>query len=290
MKVVAVIPVFNEADTLGEVIDRTRVHVDEIIVVDDGSSDGSVEIAKERGVVVLENIVNRGLGVSVQRGFSKAVEIGADIIVQFDSDGQYDPGEIPLLLEPIQSKKADFVLGTRMEKLQYNMPLLKKYGNIAFTKLIRLLSGADVRDAQTGFRAMRREVFDTLNLRAQYTYTQEMIIQAAKEGWRIHTVPIHFYPRRSGESRLIPGPITYATRSALIILKTLRDYHPLRFFGSFGVLFILAGLVLGASLVYRYYQYGAVGKTPSVVLTSLLIISGVQLIFLGLLADMIKNR
>jgi glycosyltransferase involved in cell wall biosynthesis len=219
------------------------------------------------------------------------LECEADIIVQIDSDGQYDPREIPLLLEPITSKRADFVLGTRMENLQYPMPLLKKYGNKAFTKLIRFLSDADdVRDAQTGFRAMRLEVLETLNLKAKYTYTQEMIIQASKEGWRIRSVPVHFYQRTSGESRLIPGPLTYATRAALIIIKTLRDYHPLKFFGSFGVLFILSGIMLGASLVYRYYQYGIVGKTPSVVLTSLLIISGVQLIFLGLLADMIKNR
>jgi glycosyltransferase involved in cell wall biosynthesis len=290
MKIIAVIPVFNEATTLGRIIDETRKHVDEVIVVDDGSSDNSVEIAKSHGAVVVENIVNRGLGVTIQRGFSKAIERGADIIVQIDSDAQYDPAEIPLLIEPITSKRADFTLGTRMENLQYTMPALKKYGNKAFTALIRFLSGADIKDAQTGFRALRREVLETLNLKAKYTYTQEMIIQAAKEGWRIQNVPIRFYQRTSGESRLIPGPLTYATRAVLIIIKTIRDYYPLRFFASFGMLFILAGTLLGASLIYRYYLYGIVGKTPSVVLTSLLIISGVQLIFLGLLADMIKNR
>jgi glycosyltransferase involved in cell wall biosynthesis len=276
MKLIAIIPAFNEESTIGDVIKATSRFVDEILVISDGSTDRTVDIAKSAGATVIDNIVNRGLGKT--------------IVVQIDADGQYDPQEIPKLIQPILDNKADLVLGTRLENLKYEMPWLKKQGNKAFTWLLRRLTGADIKDGQTGFRATRKEVFETIEIEGDFTYTQEMIVKTAKEGWRIANVPVNFYQRSVGESRLMSGPFSYAWRAWIIIIRTIRDYDPLKFFGLPGIMLTLAGLLLGAAILYKFAIIGAIGHTPAVILTALLIMSGIQLLFLALMADMRRNQ
>jgi glycosyltransferase involved in cell wall biosynthesis len=289
-KTIALIPAYNEQDTIADVIHQTKRFVDKVLVINDGSIDFTKQVAEQAGAEVLDNIVNRGLGETMKIGYKEVLNHDADIIVQLDADGQYLAEEIPLLIQPILENKADLVLGSRFENIQYKMPLLKKFGNKMFSSVIRVLTGADVVDGQTGFRAMRREVLETSMPDNKYTYTQEMIIKAAKEGWRIKSVPITFGERIAGESRLISHPLSYAWRSWIIIIRTIRDYHPLSFFGLPGLLLVLIGFVLGVSLVYKYQITGAIGRTPSIMLTALLIIVGVQMIFLGLLADMMRKK
>ncbi len=213
MKTIAIIPAFNEETTIRDVIKATSRFVDEILVISDGSTDGTTDIAKNAGAIVIDNIVNRGLGKTIKRGYAEAIKRGADIVVQIDADGQYDPQEIPKLIQPILDNKADLVLGTRLENLKYEMPWLKKQGNKAFTWLLRRLTGADIKDGQTGFRATRKEVFETVEIQGDFTYTQEMIVKVSKEGWRIANVPVNFYQRSAGESRLMSGPLSYAWRA-----------------------------------------------------------------------------
>jgi glycosyltransferase involved in cell wall biosynthesis len=290
MKLIAIIPAFNEESTIGDVIKATSRFVDEILVISDGSTDRTVDIAKSAGATVIDNIVNRGLGKTIKRGYTEAIKRGADIVVQIDADGQYDPQEIPKLIQPILDNKADLVLGTRLENLKYEMPWLKKQGNKAFTWLLRRLTGADIKDGQTGFRATRKEVFETIEIEGDFTYTQEMIVKTAKEGWRIANVPVNFYQRSVGESRLMSGPFSYAWRAWIIIIRTIRDYDPLKFFGLPGIMLTLAGLLLGAAILYKFAIIGAIGHTPAVILTALLIMSGIQLLFLALMADMRRNQ
>lgn len=289
MKTIAIIPAFNEESTIENIIKKTSLSVDEVLVINDGSTDRTVEAAKNGGATVIDNIVNRGLGKTIQRGYDEAIKRGADIIVQIDADGQYDPEEIPKLIKPILENKADLVLGSRLENLKYEMPWLKKKGNKAFTWLLRRLTGANIKDGQTGFRATRKEVFETLKIHGDFTYTQEMIVKASKEGWRIANVPINFYQRSAGESRLMSGPLSYAWRAWIIIIRTLRDYDPLRFFGIPGIIFIITGLILGLAILYKFALVGFIGHTPAVILTSLLIIVGVQMIFVALMADMMRK-
>ncbi|MFZ3385405.1 MAG: glycosyltransferase family 2 protein [Candidatus Methanoperedens sp.] len=289
MKTIAIIPAFNEESTIGDVIKATSPFVDEILVINDGSTDDTSDIAKKAGATVIDNIVNRGLGKTIKRGYAEAIKRGADIVVQIDADGQYDPKEIPKLIQPILDNKADLVLGSRLENLKYEMPWLKKQGNKAFTWLLRRLTGADIKDGQTGFRATRKEVFETVEIQGDFTYTQEMIVKTAKEGWRIANVPINFYQRSAGDSRLMSGPLSYAWRAWIIILRTIRDYDPLSFFGIPGLIFIITGIIFGSAFVYKYALVGFIGHTPAVILTSLLIIVGVQMIFMALMADMMKK-
>jgi len=288
MKLIAIIPAYNEESTIGDVIKATSRFVDEILVINDGSTDSTTDVAKNTGANVIDNIVNRGLGKTIKRGYAEAILHGADIIVQIDADGQYDPNEIPKLIQPILDNKADLVLGTRLENLKYEMPWIKKQGNKAFTWLLRRLTGTDIKDGQTGFRATRKEVFDTLEIHGDFTYTQEMIVKVSKEGWRIANVPVNFYRRTTGDSRLMSGPLSYAWRAWIIIIRTIRDYDPLKFFGLPGLILTLAGLLLGAAILYKFAIIGAIGHTPAVILTTLLIMSGIQLLFLALMADMRK--
>lgn len=288
---IAIIPAYNEQDTIEKVIHQTQKFVDKIIVINDGSTDSTKKVAENAGAKVVDNIVNRGLGETMKRGYKEALAEGADVIVQLDADGQYLAKEIPLLIQPILCNEADLVLGSRLENIQYEMPALKKFGNKSFSLVLRMLTGKDVKDGQTGFRAMRREVLETAMPENKYTYTQEMIIRSAEEGWRIKSVPITFVERESGKSRLISHPLSYAMRSWLIIIRTMRDYHPLAFFGIPGLLLILTGLILGISLIYKFTTTGAVGqRVPIVIFTALLIIAGIQFIFMGLMADMMRKK
>lgn len=288
MKTIAIIPAYNEESTIADVIKETSQYVNEILVINDGSTDSTMNVSRKAGAIVIDNIVNRGLGKTIKRGYKEAIKLGADIVVQIDADGQYDPKEIPKLIQPILDNKADLVLGTRLENLKYEMPWLKKQGNKAFTWLLRRLTGADIKDGQTGFRATRKEVFETLEIHGDFTYTQEMIVKASKEGWRIANVSIDFHQRSSGESRLMSGPLSYAWRAWIIIIRTIRDYDPLKFFGLPGIILTIAGILLGSAIVYKFAIVGFIGHTPAVVLTAVLIISGIQLLFLALMADMRK--
>ena len=290
MKTLAIIPAYDEESTIGNVIKGTSQFVDEVLVINDGSTDRTIEVAMDAGAVVIDNIVNRGLGRTIQRGYNEAIKRGADIVVQIDADGQYDPAEIPKLIQPILDNKADMVLGSRLENLKYEMPWLKKNGNKAFSWLLRLLTGIHIKDGQTGFRAIRKEVLETVKLRGNFTYTQEMIIKTSKEGWRIANVAINFHQRSSGESRLISTPLSYAWRAGIIIIRTIRDYEPLKFFGTPGMIFITTGILLGFAIIYKFAMVGYIGHIPAIILTVLLIMSGLQLVFIGLIADMIKNN
>lgn len=289
MKIIAIIPAFNEESTIENIIKGTSGFADEILVINDGSTDRTKEIAIGAGAIVIDNIVNRGLGITIKRGHKEALNRGADIIVQLDADGQYEPSQIPLLIQPIIENKADLVLGSRLENLKYDMPWMNKYGNKAFSWLLRRLTGVNIKDGQTGFRATRREVLESINLRGDFTYTQEMIVKVSKEGWRIANVPVDFYQRRDGESRLISHPFSYAWRAFIIIFRTVRDYDPLKFFGIPGIILIFSGIFLGTAIVYKFAMVGKIGHTPAVVLTALLIMSGIQLLFLALMADMRKR-
>jgi glycosyltransferase involved in cell wall biosynthesis len=291
MYIVGIIPAYNEEGKVGEIVKRALEHVDKVLVIDDGSTDDTHRIAEDAGAEVVPNGRNLGLGLTIRRGYQEALERGADVVVQLDADGQYDPAEIPKLIAPIEENRADMVLGSRLENLQYRMPFVKKRGNRAFSWVLKWLTGADIKDGQTGFRAMRREVLETALPSSRFSYTQEMIIKVAKEGWKIESVPINFYERYDGTPRLFNSSLGFAFRGWAIILRTLRDYHPLKFFGIPGLILMLLGFVDGLYVLAHYIDTGNVsGKMPTLILGVVLFLAGLQLFFAGMLADMIKTH
>jgi glycosyltransferase involved in cell wall biosynthesis len=295
LTVIAMIPAHNEEASIGEVIRRIprsfggcRV---KILVVDDGSTDRSAAVAKEnRADYVLSLGARRGLAKAFAAGLNKALEQGASIVVSIDADGQYDPEQIPQLVEPIVAGNADLVLGSRFAGWIEEMPIGKRIGNRIATKLTSHLAGTRISDAQTGFRAFSREAVLRLVILGGYTYVQETIIQAAQKHLRIVEVPINFRKRAHGESRLIGSMFGYARRAGMTMLRTYRDYRPLETFLTIGGILFIAGIVTGFRVLLHFLQTGQVSPfIPSAILTAVLVILGFQVIFLGLVADMLGS-
>ncbi|MDY6765869.1 MAG: glycosyltransferase family 2 protein, partial [Candidatus Nanohaloarchaea archaeon] len=209
MKVCVTIPAYNEEETVGEVVEDCREVLEEegyeheIVVMDDGSTDGTVEAAEEAGAVVYSHHTNRGLGNTFASAMRHVLDHDPDVIVNIDADGQYEPGEMPDLIEPVAAGEADLVLGTRSVFSLDHMPLPKKVGNKIGSLVTSVLCEQYIKDAQSGYRAFTPELAARWTLFGSYTYVQESLIQAAHRGYRIKQVPITFYKRESGDSRLI---------------------------------------------------------------------------------------
>lgn len=298
MRLVVTIPAYNEENSIGDVIEEIPRQIDgiesvRILVIDDGSSDATAERAREAGAdSIISHKKNEGLGVTFKDGLEAALDMGADLIVNIDGDGQYNAKEIPALIKPLVDNKADIVLGWRdIDKLDF-MPRGKKLGNRIATWFTNRASGMPVpiRDAQSGFRAFSREAALRMNLSGRYTYVQETIMEAKYKGLKIEQTPIEFRPRQ-GESRLISGLATYARRAGAIILGTYWGYHPLKIFSFIGVCLIVVGIAFGTMVLVHFVQNGTVSPhTPSAIAAPMLIITGLQAIILGLFADTLKSQ
>jgi len=297
MKLSIIIPAYNEEKSIGSVIreipkELKGIKTVEIIVIDDGSKDNTVNEAKKSGANKIISLKeNKGLAYAFKIGIDAALESGADIIVNIDADGQYDAKEIPLLIQPILNNDADIVLGSRFKGWIEEMPIQKKIGNKIATKITSLVSGFQVSDAQTGFRAFSREAALQLNILSEYTYVQETIIQAINKNLTIKEIPVHFR-KRKGKSRLISNILTYAKRAGITILRTYLHYRPLRTFAILGGILILIGLIIGLRVLIHFLLTGFVSPyIPSTILSAIFIIIGFQVIILGLLADLVaRNR
>ena len=294
MKVVVTIPAYNEAKTIGKVISDIKEVMGKtkysykLLVVNDGSKDNTAEIAKNKGATIINHPTNYGLAETFKTEIEKSLAMEADVIVHIDADGQYSAKEIPLLIKEIESG-CDLVLGSRFKGKIEQMSQIKRWGNKAFSKVISNICRIKITDGQTGFRAFTKKVAGDIKIISTHTYTQEQIIKAAKHKFRIKEVPITFNRRIGSKSRLMKGPIDYAIKAWLNILRIYRDYEPMKFFGSIGGFFIILGTLIGVWIVYNILKTGAAGGTPRVILSSLLLIAGIQIIVFGFLADMNKK-
>lgn len=200
-----VIPAKDEEATIGELLDRAaRVRVPgcelRFVVVDDGSTDRTAEIARRRGAVVVRHPENRGLGAAVRTGLRVAVEGGASAVAYLDADLEYYPEDVPRLVEPVLSGRADYVLGSRFLGEVCGMRMHRRVGNLVFTWLLAVLAGHRITDGQTGMRAFSREAADRAEIVHDYNYAQVLTLDLVRKGFRMEEVPIRYRVREHGES------------------------------------------------------------------------------------------
>lgn len=296
MKLIIQIPCYNEAETLEVALNDLPKHIDgideiEYLIINDGSKDNTVEVAKKWGVHHIVNFRrNRGLAKGFMAGISECLRQGADIIVNTDADNQYCGEDIEKLVRPILEGKADIVIGERpIDQTEHFSPLKKKLQHLG-SWVVRKASNTDIPDAPSGFRAYSRDVAMRLNVVNEYTYTLEQIVQAGQNRWAIMSVPI----RTNGElrpSRLFSSMFGYIKKSMLTIIRAYIMYKPLRFFGALGAIPLVLGIALGVRYLIYWCMGMGTGYVQSLILCSLLIMIGVLVIVLGVLADMISaNR
>lgn len=248
------LPALNEAASIGAVLGALPTSLPgvgdiRVIVVDDGSSDDTGRIAAERGAKVIRHARTLGVGAAFRSGLQCATEMGADIVVTLDADGQFDPGDINALVAPILANEADFVTASRFKDRAFEpaMPAAKRWGNAVIARWISHMTGQVFADVSCGFRAYSRNAFLRLNLTGDFTYTHEVFLNLAFAGLRILEVPVHVRGmRQHGNSRVAGNLFRYAWGAGGIILGTYRDYRPLRFFSIIALTcFVIGAAALG---------------------------------------------
>lgn len=300
MKLVVMIPALNEEATIGSVVrgvprDIPGISEVEVLVLNDGSTDATAERAREAGASVVQLRGKQGLGLVFRTGMERAMRRGADIIVNIDGDGQFDSGDITKLIQPLLEDEADFVTCTRFADpaLRPEMPAVKVWGNRVVTGMINWICG-DTRftDVSCGFRAFNREAAYRLTLFGRFTYTQETFIDLFSKGLRITEVPLRVRGvREFGKSRMARSVWKYGTNSLPIILRTMRDIHPLRFFGKIGLFFGVLGLLTLLFVTGWYIVYQRTSPfTSLIVIGGLLVTTAILMFVLAMLADMVGRH
>ena len=289
MLAVVTMPAYNEEKTIGHVVSEIKKVMSgqkfsyKILLVDDGSTDGTAKVAKAGGAIVISHPKNYGLSEAFRTEMKKCLEMKADVIIHIDADRQYDPKEMPKLIAKL-AEGYDLVLGSRFPGKVVHMPWIKRMGNKAFTHIVRSITGLDITDSQTGFRAFTREVAK-LPISSTYSYTQEQIIRAAKEKFKVAEVPASFAKREEGGSRLMGSPLEYAIKASINLTRVYRDYQPLKFFGLSGLALFSMGFIIGIYFLYLHLTKGITGHLGLFFLMTALMVIGIQLALFGFIAD-----
>jgi glycosyltransferase involved in cell wall biosynthesis len=297
MKVIIQIPCFNEEMTLPATIrDLPKVipgvDILEYLVVDDGSSDRTATVARELGAHhVLRLGSNRGLARAFANGLERALELGADIVVNTDADNQYCAADIPKLLAPILANQADMVVGSRPIVEHPEFGPVKKLLQLAGSWTLRHISKTTVRDAASGFRAFSREACQRLFIYSSFSYCMETLIQAGNRGLRVASVDIGVNPT-TRPSRLFKSIPEYIRKQAGTMLTMFVLYRPGRFFSSLGILLMTGALAIGVRFLYLVYVTPEPGRThlPSLILLSVLALGGFLCFLLAVLGELIKSQ
>lgn len=295
MKLIIQIPCYNEQETLPITLAELPRQIDgvdaiEYLIINDGSVDDTVAVAKEHGVHhVVSFPKNKGLAKGFMAGIDACLRLGADIIVNTDADNQYSGQDIAKLVQPIVQGHAELVIGDRQINGIHHFSWAKKRLQNLGSWVVRQVSDTSVPDATSGFRALSREAALQMNVVSAFTYTLETIIQAGKKNLAVTYVPV----RTNGklrESRLFRGNWSYIRRSVATIARIYTMYEPLKMFSIIGAILFGGGVLIGLRFIYFYVTTGGAGHIQSLILAAVLLILGFQVFVLGMVADMIGSN
>lgn len=296
MKLIIQIPCLDEEHTLPATLAELPCELDgvdriEVLVIDDGSSDDTVAVARASGVEhIVRHTTNQGLGRAFRSGLDEALRQGADIIVNTDGDGQYAGDSIQALIQPIVEGRADIVIGDRQTAQNPEFGRVKKFLQWLGSHVVRTLSGVDVPDAVSGFRAISRHAALKLNVLSAFSYTVEMIIQAGNMQMNVVSVPVRTNPK-TRESRLFKNIPQFIGRQLSSMIRMYAMYRPMRFFFYLGTLLFLLGLIPVVRFLLFYLAGNGDGHIQSLVMGSAVLTMSFIVFVCGLLADLIaKNR
>ena len=295
MKLIIQIPCYNEAETLSIALaelPREVAGIDEVewLIIDDGSVDDTVRVARESGVDhVVSHTHNRGLAAAFMTGMDACLRAGADVIVNTDADNQYDASCIPDLVAPVVAGEAEIVVGARpISEIAHFSPIkkmLQKLGSWA----VRVASKTEIPDAPSGFRAISRDAAMRLNVFNEYTYTIETIIQAGQKGMAITSVPVGVNEDLR-PSRLVKSIPSYVKRMLITIIRIFMTYKPMRFFMMPALVMLGLGFLIGVRYLYFFVQGEGSGHLQSLLLGAVLMLIGFQMVMFGLIAELFGNN
>jgi glycosyltransferase involved in cell wall biosynthesis len=256
--IVAGIPAYNEEKTIAKVIMLAQKHVDEVVVCDDGSQDMTAEIAQRLGAIVIKHEKNMGYGAAIQALFEKAKTLNADLLLTLDADGQHDAKEISQLIQPIQERKADIVVGSRFLQRNNNMPLYRRFGIKVLTKITNGSRKKNaITDAQCGFRAYNRKAIEGLVLdETGMGISAEVLLKARVLGLVVTEVPVDVQYR--GLETSTQHPLKHGLGVIATILRLVVEERPLIFLGVPGTGLLLVGLLFGLWTLQIYATEGRI--------------------------------
>ena len=294
MKLIVQIPCFNEQEQLPATLadlPREVPGIDEVewLVIDDGSTDRTVDVARENGVHHIVRLTNnKGLAAAFQAGLDACLKLGADIVVNTDADNQYHGHDVPKLVDPILRGEADMVIGDReVQRIEHFSPLKKRLQRLG-SAVVRRASNTDVPDTTSGFRAYNREAALQMQVVSKFTYTLESIIQAGKMLVAVDHVPVRTN-EKTRASRLFPSMAAYVRRNTVSIFRVYTLYEPLRVFLVVAGLVALVGVVIWVRFLWFFFSGEGEGHIQSLILGSTLFIVSVQLAALGVLGDILAG-
>lgn len=292
MKLIIQIPAWNEEEQLPQTLAALPSSVAgfdeiEVLVIDDGSTDRTAELAHESGVLVIRMPVHRGLAVAFSTGLHAALKRGADVIVNTDADNQYDARDIPALVAPILDGSAQMVIGDRQVATLHHFSPLKRLLQKLGSRVVRRLSGTSVRDATSGFRAVSRSAALRLHVFTRFTYTLETILQAGEAGLKVVSVPVRVNAGEQRPSRLFHSDVGYVARSLASMARIVTLYNPLRIFLMLGAVPVLLGCALLVRFLYFFFAgISPAGHVQSLILAVILIVIGALIWLAGVMADL----
>ena len=285
-KIIAAMPAYNEGKYIGSLVLQARQYADEVVVVDDGSTDHTSKIAELAGAIVVRHVENKGYGSAIRSILAEAKKRNADILVILDADSQHNPEEIPSLIKAI-SEGSDVVIGSRERQRKAIAPY-RRLGQKILSRLTYVTSRQKLSDTESGFRAYSRKAITTLELKETgMAISSEIVSEATAKGLRVTEVPISVIYTKDGSTL---NPVRHGFGVLNRIMVMISERRPLLFFGLFGGVFLVLGVAASAAVVWSYYFGSNVLMTGTALISILFVTTGILSIFTGVILNVLVKR